>query len=145
MLVAKVHGDRARADQTASAAGTRKVSKKKLPIRDINKSKGGEFSGDRADVFRANRNAAAAFSPRHDRGSVALGDTRRKRSIVVAMVKKRVEMLHMNVICREITQVLVSVNGYSCVCNENAKEEYGSRGSMRNMSRSIIVFLERIL
>lgn len=65
---------------------------------------------DQEVAFRASRAAALAFgpSPVISRPSISFEKTRRKRSSVLAVVTKRVEMLHMNVICRECSQVLVS-------------------------------------
>ena len=114
MLVAKVHRDRAKLEQTAGAGPhphphphPKKLRDKKA--NDATKGGDGALSGDGVDDFRAKRDAAAATSsPPSHTSSVGLGDVRRKRSSVVAMVKKRVEMLHMNAVSREFTQVLVS-------------------------------------
>lgn len=111
MLAAQVHRDRARAEHTVNNNAPRRTSHH---VKGRRKGSGGggqpSFDNDRAQTFMANRDAAAATisgpSGRH-RGSVALGATKRKRSSVVAIVKKRVEMLHMNVIAREFSQVVV--------------------------------------
>lgn len=113
MLVAKVHRDRARAEQSKSVSqkDPRKVKKlreRKAKERAAEKAKGVP-SSNQVDAFRANRDAAATSTadPNHQNGDTIIG-TRRKRSSVLAMIKKRVETLHMNVICREFANVLVS-------------------------------------
>lgn len=97
MLAAKVHRDRARADQTA---GSRKESAKRKKVTKKPPKKR-RPSTEHAQSFRANRDAAAAIP----QSGNELNATRRKRSSVVAIVKKRVEMLHMNVVARELSVV----------------------------------------
>lgn len=112
MLVAKVHGDHARAEQTA-AAGVHPHHPHLHPknLRDTlprdSPGTDGALSGAQAEAFRAKRDAAAATTPPPCGGVVGIDEIRRKRSSLVAMVKKRVEMLHMNAISREFNQVLV--------------------------------------
>lgn len=104
MLVAKVHRDRARAEQTAGAR--KEKTRRQKPAYKAKGSPPGVV-GEK-EAF-AHRDAAAVVST-NQRHVNALAQTRRKRSSVVAIVKKRVEMLNMNIIAREFVQIVVSSN-----------------------------------
>lgn len=119
MIAAKVHTDRARKELTKGAGGQKKPRE---TIRIKDKVAGKEVfppveSTDEAENFRRSTEAASAGGrTSNDRPSISFNATMRKRSSVVAMVTKRVELLHMNAICREFTQVLVSnVQGIATV------------------------------
>lgn len=111
MITAKLHSDRARKEMTQGASGQKKpretvrikdkvAGKDAFPTRD---------STTEAEMFRASRAAALTTSLASDpKRRISFNETVRKRSSVVAMVTKRVELLHMNAISREFTQVLVS-------------------------------------
>lgn len=109
MLVAKVQSDRARNDLAQSTKGHQKPretfrKKDKLAAKDAPPN-----GHDQVEAFRASRAAALAFArDPHHISSGLISEATWKRSSVVAMVTKRVELLHMNTICREFTQVLVS-------------------------------------
>lgn len=111
MIAAKMHSDRARKELTKGAGGQKKPRE---TIRIKDKVAGKDSFPPRettteAEVFRKSTEAAlAARRNLQDRPSISFHETMRKRSSVVAMVTKRVELLHMNVISREFTQVLVS-------------------------------------
>lgn len=111
MIAAKMNSDRARKELTKGANGQKKP-RETIRIKDKVAGKEAFPSRDsvkEAEVFR--RSTAAALAARNTsngRLSISFNDNVRKRSSVVAMVTKRVELLHMNVISREFTQVLVS-------------------------------------
>lgn len=113
MFTAKIHTDRARAEQNATQGTVRRARKNSQLQRDRrawDREKGIIKEGasiESVDDFRAKRDAALAPAP--VRSSV-LGEARRKRSRMLAMVRKRVEMLHMNAISREFPHALVSSN-----------------------------------
>lgn len=98
MLAVKVRRDRARADQAAGAhaagPGKRNVSTSAHKQR---------VSKDHLDPFRSEYEAASSPASEHQSPPVA----RRKRASVVAIVKKRVEMLHMNFIARDFPHYMV--------------------------------------
>ena len=118
----KIHHDRALAGQ--AAASGKSVGRQNSRLKQRQKEWAGGRDGNKAssqtlEAFRAHAQAAAAsaqFLPSVD----MMSDTRRRRSSVVAIVKKRVEMLQMNAVSREFTQVLVSaflvvvLSGYGC-------------------------------
>lgn len=113
MIAAKMHSDRARKELTKGANGQKKPRRETIRIKD--KVAGKEAfpikePNNEAEVFRKSTEAAlAARRPLlNNRPSVSFNENMRKRSSVVAMVTKRVEMLHMNVISREFAHVLVS-------------------------------------
>lgn len=110
MLVAKVQSDRARNDLAQSANGQKRPRRETLRKKDKLAGKDAPPDGnDQVEAFRASRAAALAFARGpHHRSSGLITEGAWKRSSVLAMVAKRVELLHMNTICREFTQVLVS-------------------------------------
>lgn len=109
MIAAKMHSDRARKELAKGTA----VPRRRETVRIKDKVAGKEAfpprdSAEQAEDFRRSTAAAAAARNLSARPKNSFKETMRKRSSVVAMVTKRVELLHMNVISREFTQVLVS-------------------------------------
>lgn len=78
-------------------ANSHKASNKRKPALKAQKKR-----GDSKHPFRAEDGAAASIAMEHQSASV----TRARRTSVVAIVKKRVEMLNMNVISREFPQLV---------------------------------------
>lgn len=113
MIAAKMHSDRARKELTKGANGQKKPRRETIRIKDKVAGKEAfppDDSTEEVEVFRKSTEAAFAASRTlsNDRPRISFNETMRKRSSVVAMVTKRVELLHMNVISREFSQVLVS-------------------------------------
>lgn len=104
MIAAKIHTDRAREDLTPKSTKRRDTKRKK----EMGAGKEGG-NDEQAEVFRASRAAAMKLgdNPTARNNSVSFKKTNRNRSSVVAVVVKRVEMLHMNTICREFSPLLV--------------------------------------
>lgn len=107
MFAAKVHSDRARQELKGVAGPKKPRENARTSFKGPGKKTALTPSPDQqADDFRA-RAAAQALSQDRPHRNSTFNEKTRKRSSVVAMVTKRVEMLHMNTICREFTQVLV--------------------------------------
>lgn len=109
MLTTNIHQNRARADQTAGVRpdSARHVHKRRQTApgrQDIPPATGVHLLQARAGAAKTSLNTAAGavvehFGPR---------TLRHQRSTIAAVVRKRVEMLHMNVIARELNRPPVS-------------------------------------
>lgn len=106
MIAAKMHADRAREDLKKAPKPPKKNHRGSIRKKDV--AAGKERGDEQAEVFRAGRAAAMMFSDiAPGRGPISVNKTNRARSSVVAAVTKRVEMLHMTAISREISPFLV--------------------------------------
>lgn len=114
MIAAKMHTDRAREDLAPKNAKKRDAKRKK----DMGAGKE-QGNDEQAEVFRASRAAAMMRGDNPAaKNSVSFRKTNRNRSSVVAVVAKRVEMLHMNTICREFSPLLVRKCDVLCTRNQ---------------------------
>lgn len=107
MIAAKVHRDRARADQTAGARKGNARRRKKTSLK-ASQPLASQSSESVKKTFRERRDQAAAILTKQ-RSRNVVGLSNRRRSSVVAIVKNRVDMLNMGVIAREVTSHMVSV------------------------------------
>lgn len=105
MIAAKIHTDRAREDLTKGPT----KHKKRDTIRKKDIATGMEGGdNEQAEAFRASRAVAMMFgNSATNKNNVSFRKTNRNRSSVVAVVTKRVEMLHMNAISREFSPFMV--------------------------------------
>ncbi len=138
MIAAQMHSDRARQDLTKKTGGQRQP-RQTIRIKDkvAGKDSFPPTEDQQVDDFRA-RAAAEAFTRGLPHRNSTFSEASRKRSSVVAIVTKRVEMLHMNTICREFTQVLVCIiegSGVKQGCYLLISADIGSRMQSQELLR----------